>query len=266
MHQNQNQIVLKTHQISKDYKGKLAVEGVSLQVNKGDIYGLVGLNGSGKTTLIRLITSLITPTSGSFSLFDGVGSSMANLTRISSMIEKPAIYENLSAKDNLLTQCRIAGVEKAEMQKTSRNLLEMVGLADVGGKKAGAFSLGMRQRLGIAMALVGSPELMLLDEPTNGLDPAGIIQIRELLVRLNRELGITMFICSHILTELSKIATRYGFIHKGKLIQEVEAEELESKSEGIELERYFMELIYKYDTAMASQPYYAVHNYNGGIR
>jgi len=218
--------VLATKNLTKRYGSKLAVDNVSLSVNKGDIYGLVGLNGSGKTTLIRLVTSLIKKTSGSFELFGRPGNSPEHLTRISSMIEKPALYNNLSAGDNLTAQCGIVGVMLSEVASTRQRLLELVGLADVGEKKAGNFSLGMKQRLGIAMALVGNPEFMLLDEPTNGLDPAGIAQIRELLLKVNREQGITILVCSHILVELSKMATRYGFIHHGKLIHEITSEAL----------------------------------------
>ena len=224
--------VLSTHNITKTYGNINAVDDVSLNIQKGDIYGLVGLNGSGKTTLIRMITSLVKPTSGDFRLFGKAGSNTENLTRISSMIEKPAIYTNLSASDNLEAQCGIVGVAKEAKKATKERLLEMVGLQNVAKKQAKDFSLGMRQRLGIAMALVGDPEFMLLDEPTNGLDPSGIAQMRELLMRVNREQGITILICSHILVELAKMATRYGFIHRGKLIQEITSDELVSRCQA----------------------------------
>jgi len=218
--------ILSTHNITKRYGTINAVDDVSLSVQKGDIYGLVGLNGSGKTTLIRLITSLVKPTSGNLRLFGKDGNNPENLTRISSMIEKPAIYTNLSATDNLEAQCSIVGLTGSAKTETKQRLLRLVGLDEVGKKPAKDFSLGMKQRLGIAMALVGDPEFMLLDEPTNGLDPAGIGQMRELLLKVNKEQGITILICSHILVELAKMATRYGFIHRGKLIHETSADDL----------------------------------------
>jgi len=218
--------ILSTHSLTKVYGKNAAVDNVSLTVNKGDIYGFVGLNGSGKTTFIRMVTSLITPTKGSFTLFGQSGKNPGHLKRVSAMVETPSIYLNLSARENLYAQCRVAGLEPGKISETSRALLELVGIPDTGKKPAANFSLGMRQRLGIAMALVGSPELMLLDEPTNGLDPEGIVEIRGLLQKLNRERGITILVSSHILSELGKLATRYGFIHKGKLIQEISATEL----------------------------------------
>ena len=218
--------ILSTHNITKRYGTINAVDSVNLSVQKGDIYGLVGLNGSGKTTLIRLITSLIKPTSGNIRLFGKDGNNPEHLTRISSMIEKPAIYTNLSAIDNLEAQCAIVGLTGASKIDAKKRLLQLVGLDGVGKKPSKDFSLGMKQRLGIAMALVGDPEFMLLDEPTNGLDPAGIGQMRELLLKVNKEQGITILICSHILVELAKMASRYGFIHRGKLIHETSAEDL----------------------------------------
>lgn len=221
-------IVLKTHGLTKRYKRQLAVNGVEMQINRGDIYGFVGENGSGKTTVIRLITGLIFPQSGGFSLF-GVDHRSKDIgkarSRIGAIVETPSIYLNMSAVDNLKTQSILLGVED---DSRIRQVLEDVGLGYLYGEKkhAGNFSLGMRQRLGIAMALLSDPELLILDEPMNGLDPAGIVEIRELILKLNREKGITFLISSHILTELSLVATKYGIISKGKILQEITAEEL----------------------------------------
>ena len=220
--------VLCTHDLSKRYKKQMAVNGVNMHIEQGDIYGFVGENGSGKTTVIRLITGLIFPHSGSFELF-GVDNGAKEIgqarSRMGAIVESPSIYMNMSAYDNLKTQCAICGVQGDDK---IRAVLQDVGLEDLydNKKHASNFSLGMRQRLGIAMALLGDPEFLILDEPMNGLDPAGIVEIRELILRLNRQRGITFLISSHILTELSLIATKYGIISKGKLIQEITAEQL----------------------------------------
>ena len=220
--------VLSTSALSKCYKKYFAVNHVDMHIDRGDIYGFVGENGSGKTTVIRLITGLIFPHSGSFSLF-GVDNRSADIgkarSRVGAIVESPSIYMNMSAYDNLKTQCAICGVEGDDK---IRSVLQDVGLEELYTEKkhASNFSLGMRQRLGIAMALLGDPEFLILDEPMNGLDPAGIVGIRELILKLNRERGITFLISSHILTELSLIATKYGIISKGKLIKEITAEQL----------------------------------------
>lgn len=220
--------VLSTRDLSKRYKNQLAVNGVNMHIERGDIYGFVGENGSGKTTVIRLITGLIFPHSGSFELF-GIDNRSKEIgqarSRMGAIVESPSIYMNMSAYDNLKTQCAICGVQGDDK---IRAVLQDVGLEELYGNKkhASNFSLGMRQRLGIAMALLGDPEFLILDEPMNGLDPAGIVEIRELILRLNRQRGITFLISSHILTELSLIATKYGIISKGKLIQEISAEQL----------------------------------------
>ncbi|MDR0426320.1 MAG: ABC transporter ATP-binding protein [Clostridiales bacterium] len=222
---NDTDIVLSSRGLTKRYGQKLAVNSVDMTVRRGDIYGFIGLNGSGKTTFIRMVTGLIMPTFGSYSLFNGSGrdANRRSMRRISSMVETPAVYQNLSGADNLRLQCDIAGDAD---RGTPARLLSLVGLDPKSKVIAKSYSLGMRQRLGIAMALVGSPELMLLDEPTNGLDPEGIVEIRQLLQKLNREMGITILISSHILTELSKLATTYGFIHDGFLLQEVSVKTL----------------------------------------
>lgn len=221
--------VLKTYGLSKQYKGLFAVRDASMTINEGDIYGFVGENGSGKTTIIRLITGLVHPDEGSFELF-GVMNTNPKITearrKIGAIVESPSIYRNMSAPDNLRMQCTLLGIE-ADEDKISSALSE-VGLEALAAskKRAGDFSLGMRQRLGIAMALLGEPRFIILDEPMNGLDPAGIVEIRELILKLNREAGITFLISSHILTELSLVANKYGIISGGHIIKEITAEEL----------------------------------------
>lgn len=223
--------VLRTFDLCKRYKNQLALNCANLNIERGDIYGFVGENGSGKTTIIRVITGLISANEGSYELF-GVRSDSPEITearkRIGAIVESPSIYLNMSARENLLTQCGILGIsDKSRVEKT----LAEVGLAELydSSKKAGNFSLGMRQRLGIAMALLGDPEFIILDEPMNGLDPAGIVEIRELILRLNQERGITFLISSHILTELSLVASKYGIISKGRVIREITAEELKNE-------------------------------------
>ena len=220
---------LRTFSISKKYKGHMAVDGATMNVSEGDIYGFVGENGSGKTTIIRLVTGLIFPDEGDFELF-GVKSTDPGITsarkQLGAIVETPSIYRNMSAKENLRLQCELLGIP-ADKEKIRATLLS-VGLdPDISEKKhAGDFSLGMRQRLGIAMALLGEPRMIILDEPMNGLDPAGIVEVRELILQLNRERGITFLISSHILTELALVATKYGIISKGRVIREITAEEL----------------------------------------
>lgn len=225
--------VLQTFNLTKKYKKHFAVHNVNMHISKGDIYGFVGENGSGKTTVIRLITGLIFPYAGHFELF-GVSSESGNIHKvkkqIGAVVETPSIYKNMSAYDNLKMQSDIIGIKDDNKIK---EVLAEVGLSELYSDKkhAGDFSLGMRQRLGIAIALLGDPEFLILDEPMNGLDPAGIVGIRELILKLNREKNITFLISSHILTELSLIATKYGIISKGKLIQEITAEELKKQCE-----------------------------------
>lgn len=220
--------VLTTTALSKQYKHTKALDQLSMHVPRGAIYGFVGRNGSGKTTLIRLLCGLQQPTSGSFRLYDvenaSAGIHLAR-RRLGAVIETPSFYHHLSAADNLRQQYRILGLPRfADIP----DLLRLVGLSDTGHKKAGNFSLGMKQRLGIAMALAGHPDFLVLDEPTNGLDPQGIIEIRELILRLNREEGITVLISSHILDELSRLATHYGIIDGGRMVKELSAAELDA--------------------------------------
>ena len=225
--------VLETIGLSKRYKNQWALKDVNMHVEKGDVYGFVGENGSGKTTVIRLITGLIFPTEGGVSLF-GTSDKSAEIInarkRVGAIVETPSIYLNMSAKTNLQMQSDILGLRNENDEKI-KEVLQEVGLVELydSKKKAGNFSLGMRQRLGIAMALLGDPEFIILDEPMNGLDPAGIVEIRELILRLNQQRGITFLISSHILTELALVATKYGIISKGKLVKEISAEDLKKQ-------------------------------------
>ena len=220
--------VLKTNALSKHYKDFKALNGLTMNVPKGSIYGFVGKNGAGKTTLIRLVCGLQLPTSGSFELY-GVEHSDKEISksrrRMGAVVETPSIYLDMTAEDNLKQQYRILGMPSFD---GISELLKLVGLENTGRKKAKNFSLGMRQRLGIAVALCGDPDFLVLDEPINGLDPQGIIEIRELILKLNREQKITVLISSHILDELSRLATHYGFIDSGRIVREMSAEELEA--------------------------------------
>ena len=220
--------VLSTNALGKQYKQFKALNGLSMHVPKGAIYGFVGKNGAGKTTLIRLICGLQEPTSGEFTLY-GIKNSDKSIRkarrRMGAVVETPSIYLDMTAEDNLKEQYRILGLPSFE---GISELLQLVGLKNTGKKKAKNFSLGMKQRLGIAIALAGDPDFLVLDEPTNGLDPQGIIEMRELILKLNRERQITVLISSHILDELSRLATYYGIIDRGHMIKEMSAEELEA--------------------------------------
>ena len=212
--------------LRKKYGVFTALDDLSMQIEKGAIYGFVGKNGAGKTTLIRLLCGLQRPTGGHFTLF-GADSETSDLSeqrrRLGAVVESPAFLKDMTARDNLIQQYLLLGLPDFN---GIDELLSLVGLKDTGKKKAGKFSLGMKQRLGIAMALCGDPDFIILDEPTNGLDPQGIIEIRELILKLNREKGITFLISSHILDELSRLATHYGFIDKGHMVRQMSAEEL----------------------------------------
>lgn len=216
--------ILITQNLTKRFGNKTAVDGVSMHISKGDIYGLIGKNGAGKTTLMRMILSLAFPTSGEIELFGGEAFSVAG-RKIGSLIETPAFFKNCSAYENLKRFAILYGADDSNITE----LLELVELTDVGKKNAGQFSLGMKQRLGIAISLLGNPEFVILDEPTNGLDPEGMAGIRNLIQKLNREKGITFLISSHLLDELSKTVTKYGIINSGKLIEEIDAAELQEK-------------------------------------
>ncbi len=214
--------ILQTFGLSKKFGRKFAIDNVSINVHRGDIYGLIGRNGAGKTTLIKTVAGLISPTKGTIKLF-GSDDLEFNRRRMGTIVEYPSIHGNLSAKQNLELYCKLYGIIDL---KVVDYMLSIVGLSTTGNKKARNFSLGMKQRLGIAIALLGDPDFLILDEPINGLDPTGIKEIRELILKLNREQGITVLISSHILGELSKMATRYGIINNGILINEFTTDEL----------------------------------------
>lgn len=219
---------LTTNALSKHYKDFKALNNLSMHVPRGAIYGFVGKNGAGKTTLIRLICGLQLPTSGDFTLY-GVSSTDRGISRcrrrMGAVVETPSVYLDTTAKENIREQYRVLGMPSYEGVD---DLLAFVGLENTGRKRVRNFSLGMRQRLGLAIALCGEPDFLMLDEPVNGLDPQGIIEIRELILRLNRERQITVLISSHILDELSRLATHYGFIDKGSMVKEISAAELEA--------------------------------------
>lgn len=220
--------VLRTNALSKRYGHFKALDGLSMNVPRGAIYGFVGKNGAGKTTLIRLICGLQEPTSGEYTLYGRRNTEkeiVKSRRRMGAVVETPSIYLDMTAADNLRQQYRILGLPSFDGLD---DILRLVGLEGTGKKKAKNFSLGMRQRLGIAIALVGDPDFLVLDEPVNGLDPQGIIEMRELILRLNRERQITVLISSHILDELSRLATYYGFVDNGRIVREMSASELES--------------------------------------
>ncbi len=219
--------VLTTRGLCKNYKHCRALNGLTMHVPRGSIYGFVGKNGAGKTTLIRLICGLQEPSHGSYNLY-GIRNTLPGIyrarRRMGAVVETPSIYLDMTAEDNLKQQYRTLGIPSFE---GIGELLKLVGLGDTGRKKAKNFSLGMRQRLGIAVALAGDPDFLVLDEPANGLDPQGIIEMRELILKLNRERQITVLISSHILDELSRLATHYGFIDGGRMLREISAAQLE---------------------------------------
>ena len=220
--------VLRTNQISKRYRQQFALDDVSIAIKIGSIYGFIGQNGAGKSTLIKVIAGLAYPTKGTVELF---GCSKKNgliesRKRIGSMIEGPGLYPHMTARQNLEAFRLLKGVPGTECIDNS---LKLAGLENTGKKTAKNFSLGMKQRLGIAIALLSNPEFLILDEPINGLDPIGVVEVRDLLLKLNREQGISILISSHILSELHLLATHFGFIHRGRLIEEITSKDLEIK-------------------------------------
>lgn len=221
-------IILKTKQLTKKYGKDFAVNNVDLELKQGDIYGLVGKNGAGKTTILRMISGLSIPTSGEIELFNETSKAGLNNSRakLGCMIETPSFFKYLSAKKNLEYYRLQRGVVEKECVDKA---IKMVGLEDAGKKKFKNFSLGMKQRLGLALAIMTSPDLLILDEPSNGLDPTGIIELRELLLKFNRERNTTIIISSHILSELSQLANTYGFINKGEFVEQISAKNLEEK-------------------------------------
>ena len=223
--------VLETNNLEKKYKDFRALNHTNIHIEKGAIYGLIGKNGAGKTTLIRIVCGLQEPTNGSYIIYGKSNNSndiISARKRMGAIIETPSIYGEMTARDNLIEQYKLVGMPSLD---GIDDLLKLVGLEDTGKKKAKNFSLGMKQRLGIAIALANNPDFLILDEPINGLDPQGIIEIRELILKLNKERRITILISSHYLDELSKIATHYGFLDSGSVIQEITSEELMKKME-----------------------------------
>ncbi|HHU52845.1 MAG TPA: ATP-binding cassette domain-containing protein [Clostridiaceae bacterium] len=226
-------IILETSNLTKIYGTQKAVDNVSISIKQGDIYGLIGRNGAGKTTLMRIVSGLARPSSGAYKVF-GESDDKTSLTRIGCLIENTGIYPNLTAFEHLYLKKLAVGIKEKGIEN---KLLDLVGLADTGKKKVKQFSLGMKQRLGIALALIGYPDLVILDEPINGLDPQGIVEVRSIIERLNKEEGITFIISSHILDELAKIGTRFGIIERGQILEEIDrASLMEKSSDRIELQ------------------------------
>lgn len=220
--------ILKTKNLTKKYHNQLAVNNVNMEIKQGDIYGLVGKNGAGKTTLLRMISGLTMPSSGEIDLFNETSSQGLNKSRMrtGAIIETPSFFPYLSAKKNL----EYYRIQRGIAEKDSIDYaLKIVGLNDTGNKKFKNFSLGMKQRLGLALTIMSSPDILILDEPINGLDPTGIVEFREILLKLNRERNTTILISSHILSELSQLATTYGFIHNGVFLEQLSSEELSNK-------------------------------------
>ena len=222
-----SELLLQTRNLTKQYGRHRAVDDVNMHIKKGAIYGFIGRNGAGKTTCLKMISGLSTPSYGEIEMFGYKGKDLQKVrSRVGCLIEAPGLYGNMSAYDNLNIKCKLTGIKK---KGYIEELLKTVGLDTVGEKKTKHYSLGMKQRLGIALALVGEPDLLILDEPINGLDPQGIVEVRETIQKLAKERGMTICISSHILEELSKLATDYGIIHNGCLVQELTREELMKK-------------------------------------
>ena len=219
--------VIQTIGLSKRYKDNWAVDHLDLQVEQGDIYGFIGRNGAGKSTTLKLLCGLAQPTQGEALLFGKPIQDSVARRRVGSLIEQPGLYPDLSGRENLRLYATLLGLDSPARQVDE--ILETVGQSPKEKKPVKHYSMGMKQRLGVGLALLGGPDLLLLDEPINGLDPEGIREMRELLLRLNRERGMTLLISSHILGELSKIATRYGIIQQGRMVEQIIAGELTQK-------------------------------------
>ncbi len=216
--------IVETINLTKKYPNKIAANNINMHIKYKDIYGLIGANGAGKTTTMKMILGLCYPTTGEIKLFES--SDLATQRRkIGSLIEAPAFYKNCTAYENMKRFSLLYGGSNKDIKE----LLKIVGLENVGLRKVGNFSLGMKQRLGIAIALLGNPNLLILDEPTNGLDPEGIKNIRDIIIKLNKERGVTFLISSHLLDELAKITTTYGIINNGELVEEISAQELKKR-------------------------------------
>jgi len=225
-----NTTIFEAEGLTKQYGSANALQNINMQIKQGDIYGFVGENGAGKTTLMKIISGLVYPTKGTIQLMGK--SSEKDIARVRKkmgvLIELPALYPHMNAEENLSFYCKIHGISDFNRIK---DVLNLVGLTDVENKNTSEYSLGMRQRLGLAISLLNEPEFLVLDEPINGLDPAGIVEMRKLLAKLAHEKGVTILISSHILSELQLLATKFGFIHKGQFIKEVSVEELLQSAE-----------------------------------
>ncbi|MEG2194636.1 MAG: ATP-binding cassette domain-containing protein [Terrisporobacter sp.] len=222
-----NNYVIRTKKISKKYRKEFVLKDINMNIKKGDIYGLIGKNGAGKTTIMRILSGLSIANEGSIELFGEPESIVKSRKRIGVLIESPAFFEEMDVYKNLEYLRKLKGIPgKACIDEK----LKLVGLENVKGKQIKDYSLGMKQKLGLAIALLGDPEILILDEPANGLDPVGIVKMRELLKKINEEKGITILISSHILSELSQISNVYGIMSKGKLIEEISMDDLMEKS------------------------------------
>lgn len=218
-------LVLQTSNLTKKYGKQIAIDHVNINIEKGDIYGLIGKNGAGKTTIMKIISGLTKANEGEVKLFESSDLNRGR-KRTGTIIEQPTLYPDMTARETLIYYDKLLGITN---YKNVDEVSNLVGLSDTGSKRVKSFSLGMKQRLSIAISLIGSPDFLILDEPINGLDPYGIKQVRELILKLNREKDITILISSHILGELSKVATKYGVIRKGKMVDEFLAEELDTR-------------------------------------
>lgn len=222
-----SEILLETRELTKKYGQHRAVNQVNMHVKKGAIYGFIGRNGAGKTTFLKMVSGLSAPTSGEIEIFGYKEKDLKKVrSRVGCLIEEPGLFANMNAYENLNMKCKLLGIRK---KGYIENILDIIGLSEVGKKKTKHFSLGMKQRLGIGLALIGEPDLLILDEPINGLDPQGIAEVRDMILKLSEVRNMTIIISSHILEELSKIATDYGIIHDGILMQELTKEELMHK-------------------------------------
>ena len=220
--------IMETNGLTKMYGSKAAAKDINIHIREGEVYGLIGRNGAGKTTIMRMLSGLSNPTSGTFTMFGKTGNEAKKLMhQVGVLIEHPGLYPRLSAKENLKIKSIALGIKDAAKQIDE--IIELVGLENTGKKPCGSFSLGMRQRLGIALAVLGQPKLIILDEPINGLDPQGIVEVRKMLETLRDEKKITIMISSHILEELEKLADSYGIIHEGLIIDEFSTEEFTKK-------------------------------------
>ncbi|MDE8098992.1 ATP-binding cassette domain-containing protein [Erysipelothrix rhusiopathiae] len=221
-----NKNILKLNSISKRYGKHLVLDGVNITINRGDIYGLIGRNGAGKTTIMKIVTGLIQQTSGEICLLNSKPSNAKTLERVGAVIEAPVAYKEMTAYQNMKIACELKGISDIGLIQEA---LKIVNLEETGNKKFKQFSLGMKQRLGIAMSLVSHPDFLILDEPINGLDPIAIVEFRDILEKINKEYNTTILISSHILTELFHVSTHFGFIHNGRMIEELDKESLQDK-------------------------------------